>query len=48
MVVEWPFEENGAERIYTALVAASFCNCVLKLESDRIDVHQCENKNQKQ
>ena len=28
---EWPFGENGAERIHTALVKAEFCNlkCVL-------------------
>ena len=32
MVAEWPFRENGAERIYTASIKVSFCNlkCVLK------------------
>ena len=26
MVVEWSFRENGAERIYTALVQVGFCD----------------------
>ena len=32
VVVEWPFRENGAERIYTALVEVGFSNlkCVFK------------------
>ena len=31
-VVEWPFRENGAERIYTAFVKVNFrsLKCVLK------------------
>ena len=31
-LAEWPILENGAERIYTALVKVNFCNlkCVLK------------------
>ena len=32
VVVERPFRENGADRIYTAVVKVDFCNlkCVLK------------------
>ena len=29
-IVEWPFPENGAERVYTALVIVDFYFCDLK------------------
>ena len=34
VVVEWTFGENGAERIYTAIVKVGFCHlkCVLKCQ----------------
>ena len=51
MVVEWPFQENGVDRIYTALVKVGFCHLneshlLVKLrgeqqDKDGIDALQC-------
>ena len=46
MVVEWPFRENGAERIYTNLVKVGLCNLkyVLKLCINRSKWDVCSKK----
>ena len=33
VVVEWPFQENGAERIYTAFVVVGVCHLKSVLKS---------------